>query len=77
MEWNIGIYIGVAFLGVFVLYLLRELFCWYWKINEIRNLLQKILDRLPEKKETRKQDLRQSAPNEPVDMKKIEIHRDK
>ncbi len=37
----VGIIIGIA---IFVA--LREFWCWYWKINEIRNLLRQILHRL-------------------------------
>ena len=63
----------ITTIGLF--FVLRELFCWYWKINEIRNLLQKILERLPEqtKNITDNKILEQAASNEPVRMKRAYI----
>ena len=37
----------IVVITIGLLFAIRELLCWYWKINEIRNLLQKILERLP------------------------------
>ena len=37
----------IVVITIGLLLAIRELQCWYWKINEIRNLLQKILERLP------------------------------
>ncbi len=41
ISWIIGICI---FIIVFIV--LREFFCWYWKINQIVNLLESINQRL-------------------------------
>lgn len=37
--------IGIA-IGILIFLLLREFVCWYFKINERRNLLEKILEEL-------------------------------
>lgn len=37
-------------ISVCILLVLREVFCWYWKINEIKNLLVSIDTRLKEMK---------------------------
>ncbi len=44
---TIVIIIAVCVAGFF---LLRGVMCWYYKINKITSLLERILDRLPEKK---------------------------
>lgn len=41
----IAVVVGAIVLAV----ILREVLCWYWKINQIRDLLADIRDRLPEK----------------------------
>lgn len=32
----------VVLVAIIIFFVCRELFCWYWKINEIRDLLQSI-----------------------------------
>ena len=46
MTSNIGLIVLaiIGSIGIFVL--LREFFCWYYKINEIRNLLKRIVELL-------------------------------
>ena len=66
-------------IGIFVL--LREFWCWYFKLNKIINLIEEIVKRLTE---TEKEKAVSSAPkslkteapgpdNEPVGMKKLDI----
>ena len=46
--WSSGTVILVL-VGIVVFLLIRELLCWYWKINEAIELLRSIRDRLPER----------------------------
>ncbi len=48
MDWSVEIWIIVVLVSIGLLFALREFYCWYWKINDIHDLLQKILERLPE-----------------------------
>lgn len=42
---NLGMYlIGHVFLAVIIVLVLREVFCWYWKINTAVGLLTEIRD---------------------------------
>jgi hypothetical protein len=36
-------------MGIVLFVLLREFWCWYFKLNKIVNLLEEIRDRLPER----------------------------
>ena len=47
--WSSGTIILVL-VGIVIFVLIRELFCWYWKFNEMVTLLREIRDRLPEQK---------------------------
>ena len=47
--WSGGTIIFVL-VGIVIFVLIRELLCWYWKINEVVELLRAIRDRLPEPK---------------------------
>ena len=75
MDWSVGIWIIVVLVSIGLLFALREFYCWYWKINDIHDLLQKILERLPEqtKNITDNKILEQAASNEPVRMKRADI----
>ena len=42
-----GVIIGLVVL-ILVFIICREIFCWYWKINEITDLLRSINDKLSE-----------------------------
>ena len=76
------IWIAVIVLGGIVIFvLLREFWCWYFKLNKIINLLEEIVKRFSE---TEKEKAVSSAPkslkteapgadNEPVGMKKLDI----
>ncbi len=45
------VYLAVGLvISVCIFLILREVFCWYWKINEIKNLLVSIDTRLKEMK---------------------------
>jgi len=50
-NWNIVTWIlvigGGAIIGIILFFALRELFCWYWKINHMMEVLEEIRDRLP------------------------------
>lgn len=37
-------FICMVCFGVFIFLLMREVLCWYWKINEIKKLLEDIRD---------------------------------
>ncbi len=69
----------IVVITIGLLFAIRELLCWYWKINEIRNLLQKILERLPG--ETKviadKKIVKPAASNEPVGMKRVDFENKK
>ena len=43
----LGVLIGLIVL-VLIFIICREIFCWYWKINEITDLLRSINDKLSE-----------------------------
>ncbi len=43
----LGVVIGLIVL-VLIFIICREIFCWYWKINEITDLLRSINDKLSE-----------------------------
>ena len=43
---EIGIIVVVFIVAIAIFFALREFWCWYWKINERRDLLQQILERL-------------------------------
>ena len=75
MDWSVEIWIIVVLVSIGLLFALREFYCWYWKINDIHDLLQKILERLPEqtKNITDNKILEQAASNEPVRMKRADI----
>ena len=47
--WSSGTVI-LALVGIVIFILVRELLCWYWKFNEMVELLREIRDRLPEQK---------------------------
>ncbi|MEK7187362.1 MAG: hypothetical protein AAB691_00770 [Patescibacteria group bacterium] len=46
----INIVLGLAFFLV-VFMLMREIFCWYWKINRIVDLLEKLVEQKTGQKE--------------------------
>jgi len=50
-NWDIVTWIlvigGGAIIGIILFFALRELFCWYWKINRMMEVLEEIRDRLP------------------------------
>jgi len=50
-NWDIVTWIlitgGILIIGTILFFVLRELFCWYWKINHITEVLEEIRDRLP------------------------------
>ena len=50
ISWMYAPAIAVV-VGIVVFLLLRECVCWYWKMNEVVDLLEEIRDRLPERKE--------------------------
>ena len=47
MGQNTIVIVGTV-IGAVILLLIREL-CWFWKVNQIRDLLKDICDRLPQK----------------------------
>jgi len=55
-SWGIGGWIGIIgtilLIGFAIFMVLRELFCWYWKINRIMEVLEEIRDRLPKTEAT-------------------------
>ncbi len=71
MNWSVGTWITFVAIIIGLLFAIRELLCWYWKINDIRNLLQKILERLPADTELPVENkiVKQASSNEPVGMK--------
>ena len=73
MDWSTGTWIAVVAIIIGLLFALREFYCWYWKINDIRNLLQKILERLPADTELTVENkiVKQVSSNEPVGMKRV------
>ena len=55
MDMDVGGTLFIGVIGIFVLLLLREVFCWYYKINAIkeimeeqRDLLKKLVDKQTE-----------------------------
>ncbi len=84
---NLTVTIIVIAVGIGVFFLLREVWCWFWEINERNRLLTEIsekLDRLVGKLATgtakvdtsiqvqREKVQRRYADNEPIGMEKIE-----
>ena len=43
------IIIGIIVITIVVFFITREFWCWYWKINEIRDLLKSIEQKLGNK----------------------------
>jgi len=43
---NIGNIIGIIAIILFIFLIIREIICWYWKINERTELLREIRDLL-------------------------------
>ena len=75
----IGTILAIIVFGFIFFILLRELFCWYWKINEIRDLLQKILEKLSADTELPVENkiVKQASSNEPVGMKRADFENKK
>lgn len=55
MEQLIGIYILALVVGFIIFLILRELMCWYYKINKIVSLLEEISSKLGRARLTREE----------------------
>ena len=57
----------ISFLGLVLAFLFREVFTWYWKINEIVDTLKRIEQRLPPPPEEEKK----AKENQQVEKEKL------
>ena len=44
-------YLIIAFIAISLFIILREFFCWYWKINSMKSLMEEQRDIMMEQKE--------------------------
>ena len=66
----------IVVITIGLLLAIRELQCWYWKINERRDLLKQILDKLSKAEKVTEpiiKPISETASNEPVGLNKIDL----